>query len=82
MIFLLLFRLIDFPAIIADHESAAHRRMMKYVDPSRAPPLGKQQLQINPNHPLIIKLYNMRNANPEKAKLVTEQVFILKIFII
>lgn len=67
-------RLVDSPAIIVDHESASFRRMMKYVDPSKAPELPRQQLEINPKHPLIIKLNKMREEKPNLAKSVAEQV--------
>eukprot|EP01116_Phalansterium_solitarium_P016149 TRINITY_DN3684_c0_g3_i1.p1 TRINITY_DN3684_c0_g3~~TRINITY_DN3684_c0_g3_i1.p1 ORF type:complete len:740 (-),score=390.53 TRINITY_DN3684_c0_g3_i1:133-2352(-) len=68
-------RLVDSPAIIVDHESASYRRMMKYVDPSRAPELPKQALEINPKHTVIRKLNAARLAKPNLAKLVAEQVF-------
>jgi len=68
-------RLTDSPAIIVDHESASMRRMMKYVDPQRAPDLPKQQLEINPKHPIIKSLTTLRITNEEIAKLVVEQVY-------
>jgi len=68
-------RLVDSPAIIVDHESAAFRRMMKYVDPQRAPQLPKQQLEINPGHEIIMKLNTTRVSNPDLAKLIVEQIF-------
>jgi HSP90 family molecular chaperone len=68
-------RLVDSPAIIVDHESAAFRRMMRYVDPNRAPQLPKQTLEINPNHDIVINLNALRTTNPDLAKLVAEQIF-------
>lgn len=68
-------RLSNTPAIIVDHESASMRRMMRMVDPGRAPPLPKQVLEVNPSHPLIVGLNSTRNTNPDLAKLVTEQLY-------
>jgi len=68
-------RLTSTPAIIVDHESANFRRMMKFVDPSRAPTLPKQNLEINPSHPIIMKLNTSRKDNPEFSKLIAEQIY-------
>eukprot|EP01120_Amphizonella_sp_Union-15-10_P010819 TRINITY_DN4479_c0_g1_i1.p1 TRINITY_DN4479_c0_g1~~TRINITY_DN4479_c0_g1_i1.p1 ORF type:complete len:767 (-),score=205.53 TRINITY_DN4479_c0_g1_i1:16-2316(-) len=67
-------RLSTSPAIVIDHESASFRRMMKFVDPSRAPKLPKQQIQVNPKHPIILLLNKSRKENPDLAKDVAEQV--------
>jgi TNF receptor-associated protein 1 len=67
-------RLSNSPAVIVDHESAAFRRAMRFVDPQRAPQLPKQQIQINPKHPIIIKLDSLRHAEPELAKEIAEQI--------
>jgi hypothetical protein len=48
--------------------------MMKYVDPSNSPALPKQQLEINPNHPLIVKLYNSISSKPRLSTMIAEQV--------
>jgi TNF receptor-associated protein 1 len=68
-------RLVSSPAIIVDHESASFRRMMKFVDPSRAPKLPKQRLEINAAHPIITRLNLLRRRQPAFAKAVAEQVF-------
>jgi len=68
-------RLVSSPAIIVDHESASFRRMMKFVDPSHAPKLPKQRLEINPAHPIIARLNILRRREPAFAKVVAEQVF-------
>eukprot|EP00937_MAST-01D_sp_MAST-1D-sp2_P005985 g5985.t1 len=70
-------RLVDSPAIITDHESAALRRMMQMVDTSagaQAQQLPLQNLEVNPKHPLIQRLSQSRDAQPALAKLVAEQV--------
>jgi TNF receptor-associated protein 1 len=66
--------LTDTPAIIVDHESGSFRRMMKYVDPEHAPSLPKQQVEINPKHPVILGVNALRTEAPEKAKIIIEQV--------
>eukprot|EP00697_Spironema_sp_BW2_P012618 gnl/Spiro4/29216_TR14287_c0_g1_i1.p1 gnl/Spiro4/29216_TR14287_c0_g1~~gnl/Spiro4/29216_TR14287_c0_g1_i1.p1 ORF type:complete len:739 (+),score=205.49 gnl/Spiro4/29216_TR14287_c0_g1_i1:105-2321(+) len=68
-------RLKNSPAIVVDHESSSMRRMMRFVDSSRAPQLPKQALEINPQHPVIRKLFLMRNSKPEMATLVAEQIY-------
>mgnify|MGYP001986901492 CR=1 FL=1 len=69
-------RLVDSPAIVTDHESAALRRMMQMVDQSAgsANALPMQNLEINPKHPLITLLNQARESNPELAAEVAEQV--------
>ncbi len=68
--------MVDSPAVIVDHEAATYRRMMKYIDPSRSPTLPKQQLEINPSHPIIKKLNDIYLINAGLAQLVAEQVTI------
>eukprot|EP00164_Ancoracysta_twista_P003080 GFYU01004111.1.p1 GENE.GFYU01004111.1~~GFYU01004111.1.p1 ORF type:complete len:700 (+),score=253.42 GFYU01004111.1:79-2178(+) len=68
-------RLRGSPAIITDHDSAAVRRMMQLVDANRGDALPKQNLEINPSHPIIMKLNDVKDSDPELAKKVAEQVF-------
>lgn len=69
-------RLVDSPAIVVDHESAAVRKMMKHVESmGHQEDLPKQKLEINPKHPIMNKLLSVKDSNPELAKLITEQVF-------
>jgi HSP90 family molecular chaperone len=68
-------RLSNAPAIIVDHESAALRKMMRMVDPTRAPQLPKQLLEINPSHPLILGLSKARTERPALAQKVAEQIY-------
>ena len=67
-------RLVDSPAIIVGHDSSAYRRMMKYVDPQRAPTLSKQQLEINSRHPVIKKLFIATTTKPRLAQAIAEQI--------
>jgi len=68
-------RLVDSPAVITDHDSSAFRKMMKYVDPGRAPPMPKQQLEINAKHPIVHKLSAVRSQKPGLAKVIAEQLY-------
>jgi HSP90 family molecular chaperone len=68
-------RLSSTPAVIVGHESASYRRMMKFVDPSRAPNDPKHNLEINPSHPLIRALASARTTNAEVAKQVAQQMY-------
>jgi len=72
------YRLGDSPAIITDHESGALRRMMRMVNQQTtgvAQFLPKQNLEINPNHEMMVRLNAMRQADPKIAKLVAEQMY-------
>jgi HSP90 family molecular chaperone len=63
------------PAIVVDHESAAVRNMMKYVEQSGdKQALPKQKLEINPNHPVMKKILTQIASKPELAAMVAEQV--------
>merc|ERR1711871_14690 len=74
-------RLADSPCLITDHESASVRRMMRMVEqgnsgkPSVTPP---QILEINPSHPLILKLSAASAVGGGKehiASIVAQQMF-------
>ena len=71
-------RLVGSPAVITDHESGALRRMMKLVDTKAGPGLSQelplQTLEINPKHPMIVGLDNIRNYQPDVAEIVAEQI--------
>jgi len=66
-------RLSTTPLIIIDHESAAFRRMMKYMDPNADIP--KQQVQVNARHDLIININRLRKIDPVIAKDAIEQLY-------
>ena len=67
------------PAVVTDTESGAMRRMMRLVDtadPGRVgAKLPKQQVEINPAHPIIIGINAIRESEPTLAKVLSEQVF-------
>ncbi|KAI8642592.1 Hsp90 protein-domain-containing protein [Parasitella parasitica] len=71
-------RLASFPAIVLEHESPAMRKMMQMMQGSarmEESPSTPTVLEINPDHPVMKGLFNIRNQNPGLAKLVTEQVY-------
>jgi len=68
-------RLSSSPAIVVDHESGAVRKMMSYLDTNRTSALPKQKLEVNPKHPTLVHLMNLKDEKPELAKLIVEQVF-------
>lgn len=68
-------RLIGSPAMIVGHESAAMRKMMGYMEAGKVPELAPQQLEINGSHPTIRGLAVAREAQPELAKLVAQQLY-------
>lgn len=72
-------RLSSSPAIVTDNESGAMRRMMRLVDTSEGNrdgiPLPKQDVQINPNHPLIVGIHKLRSSEPALARVLSEQIF-------
>ena len=49
--------------------------MLRYVDPERAPELPPQKLEINPSHPILIQLEQVRHSNASLATLIIQQVF-------
>ena len=81
-------RLRSSPAVVTDHESAAIRRMMRLVEQTQgreaaaegagvraeAHFLPKQTLEINPSHPVIVALSDLKDSNAPVAKMVAEQI--------
>lgn len=67
-------RISSAPAIVIDHESASFRRMMRFVDPGRAPVVPKVHLQINRKHPIIVGLETLRTTDSSLAESVAEQI--------
>jgi TNF receptor-associated protein 1 len=70
-------RLVDSPvlALNADKFMSPHmRRMMKAMNRDGADSPLRVNLEINPRHAVIKRLFETRSANPERAKLVAEQL--------
>lgn len=72
-------RLSDSPAIITDHDSGALRRMMKLVEQAnnqkQANELPPQIFEINPSHPLLVSLFDLKDDPSSAASLVANQLF-------
>ena len=71
-------RLSSSPAVVTDNESGALRRMMRMVetqDGQEGMELPKQQVEINPDHPMIKGLFEIREKEPALAKVCAEQIF-------
>lgn len=71
-------RLVDSPAIAVDNDTFISASMYRYI---RAVSPNKNitdhivpDLEINPAHPLIIKLESLRGSNPELAKRLSEHI--------
>lgn len=70
-------RLVDSPvlALNADKFMSPHmRRMMKAMNKDGADTPLRVNLEINPRHNVVKHLHGLHTANPEKAKLVAEQL--------
>jgi molecular chaperone HtpG len=72
-------RLVDSPALVKDQEGAmgaTMRRMLKAMKQPGAPEgEPKLDLEINPAHPLIVRLENIRQSNESLAGKVAEQLY-------
>ena len=72
-------RLSSSPAVVTDNESGALRRMLRMVDTqdggNDAMELPKQQVEINPDHPMIKELFEIKDKEPVLAKICAEQIF-------
>jgi TNF receptor-associated protein 1 len=70
-------RLVDSPvlALNADKMMSPHmRRMMRAMKRDEADSPVRVNLEINPRHAVIKRLFETHTANPERAKLVAEQL--------
>ncbi|MES2309583.1 MAG: molecular chaperone HtpG [Verrucomicrobiota bacterium] len=71
-------RLVNSPAVVVDedpHTSTSMRRMMKAMQRDQGTPLPeKYRLEINPSHPLIQKLFQQKEVQPEIAQKVARQL--------
>lgn len=64
--------------LVLEHESPAMRKMMQMMQGSARMeelPATPTVLEINPDHPVMKGLFNIRNEKPELAKMVTEQIY-------
>ncbi|KAL7579424.1 hypothetical protein ACA910_014088 [Epithemia clementina (nom. ined.)] len=72
-------RLVTAPAIVTGHESGSIRRMMRSMDTSGGErdelALPKQHVEVNPKHPVIVGIYDLREKEPFLARILADQVF-------
>jgi molecular chaperone HtpG len=72
-------RLVDSPAVVLDSDkfvTSTMRRVLRAAHkPGEQAPPGQQDLEINPQHPILIRLEQMRHREPDLAAKVAEQVW-------
>jgi TNF receptor-associated protein 1 len=70
-------RLVDSPAAVVDADkfmTSSMRRMMKAMKPDEEAPAAKYDFEINPAHPIITRLEEMRQKDAALAGQVAEQL--------
>ena len=72
-------RLVDSPALVKDQEGAMGATMRRMLKAMKQPGLPESEpkldLEINPAHPLIVRLENIRQTNESLAAKVAEQLY-------
>jgi molecular chaperone HtpG len=72
-------RLVDSPAVVVDQEHAMSRSMRQILKAMRKEgvpePEHKFDLEVNPRHPVIVRLDQIRSSDPALAEQVAEQIF-------
>ncbi|MEI6337809.1 MAG: molecular chaperone HtpG [Verrucomicrobiota bacterium] len=70
-------RLVDSPAVVVESDktmTSTMRRIMKNMNRGGESPF-KQDLEINPNHPMMVGLENSRKSQPELSREVAGQIY-------
>jgi TNF receptor-associated protein 1 len=70
-------RLVDSPAVVVESDkgmTSSMRRILKNLNRGTESPF-KHDLEINPNHPMLIGLEGFRQSRPEVSKQVAEQIY-------
>lgn len=70
-------RLVDSPAVVVESDksmTSSMRRILKNLNRGQENPF-KQNLEINPNHPMLVGLENARKSQPELSKQIAEQIY-------
>jgi HSP90 family molecular chaperone len=70
-------RLVDSPAVVVESDkgmTSSMRRILKHLNRGAESPF-KHDLEINPNHPMLIGLEGFRQSRPEVSKQVAEQIY-------
>lgn len=71
-------RLVDSPAVVVDGDkfmTSSMRRVLKAMKKEGEEPAAKQDLEINPSHPIIGRLDQMRQKDSALAQQVADQIF-------
>eukprot|EP00736_Rhodelphis_marinus_P003264 Rmarinus@m.6093 len=71
-------RLRESPALITDHGTGSHRRMMmmlQQMDSKTPIPLGPQVLEVNPSHAIFQRITALRDTDDELARAAVVQIF-------
>ena len=72
-------RLVDSPAVVVDQEHAMTRSMRQIMRGLRKEggpePEHKYDLELNPRHPVIVRLEQIRQNDPDLAQKVAEQIY-------
>ena len=69
-------RLSDAPAVIIGEVSSSMRAMLAMVDQAQFEAATKNQgMEVNPNHPIMVKLNKLRKIDSENASLLLKEVF-------
>merc|ERR1712137_631123 len=67
-------RLSSTPALVTGHQVESMRRMMEMAGMA-SPELERFDFEINPEHPVIVRINNLRHTNADMASLIMGQVF-------
>ena len=70
-------RLVDSPAVVVESDknmTSSMRRILKNLNRGSENPF-KHDLEINPNHPMMVGLESARKDRPEVSKQIAEQVY-------
>jgi TNF receptor-associated protein 1 len=69
------YRLSGSPAIISNPENPTMKMMRKMYGENKDEQMTPQKLEIDPTHPLIIKLFNAKSVNETLAVTCAEAIF-------
>ncbi|KAF9172777.1 TNF receptor-associated protein 1, mitochondrial [Mortierella sp. AD010] len=73
-------RQMSYPAVVTEHDSPAVRKMMAMMSGAakageNSMPPTPTSLEINVKHPIIKKVWSVKNQDPEFAKQIAEQIY-------
>lgn len=71
-------RLVSSPAVVVESDrtlTSSMRRILKAVQKDKEAPDAKTDLELNPRHPIIVRLHKIRESEEALATKVAEQVY-------